>query len=66
LASLITCTLGRKDKLLRLLHSLLRQECGQFELILVDQNAPGFLDAELEPFKSRQPPSIPKPARPLA
>jgi glycosyltransferase involved in cell wall biosynthesis len=53
LVSLVTCTLGRKDKLLRLLHSLLQQECGQFELILVDQNAPGFLDAELEPFKSR-------------
>jgi glycosyltransferase involved in cell wall biosynthesis len=53
LVSLITCTLGRKDKLLRLLRSLQRQESGRFELILVDQNAPGFLDAELEPFKSQ-------------
>jgi glycosyltransferase involved in cell wall biosynthesis len=52
LISLVTCTLGRKDKLLRLLDSLQRQETAQFELILVDQNAPGFLDAELEPFKS--------------
>jgi glycosyltransferase involved in cell wall biosynthesis len=53
LVSLITCTLGRKDKLLRLLRSLEQQDCDQFELILVDQNAPGFLDAELAPFKDR-------------
>jgi glycosyltransferase involved in cell wall biosynthesis len=53
LVSLITCTLGRRDKLLRLLRSLERQNAGLFELVLVDQNAPGFLDAELEPFKRR-------------
>lgn len=53
LISLVTCTLGRKDKLLRLLNALQQQDSSQFELILVDQNAPGFLDAELEPFKSR-------------
>lgn len=51
--SLITCTLGRKDKLLRMLHSLEQQDPRAFELILVDQNAPGFLDAELAPFRSR-------------
>jgi glycosyltransferase involved in cell wall biosynthesis len=30
-----------------------RQNSDLFELVLVDQNAPGFLDAELEPFKRR-------------
>jgi glycosyltransferase involved in cell wall biosynthesis len=53
MVSLITCTLGRKDKLLRMLQSLRQQDPLQFELILVDQNAPGFLDAELEPFRSQ-------------
>ncbi len=53
LVSLITCTLGRKHKLLRLLHSLELQDCRQFELILVDQNPPGYLNAEIAPFKSR-------------
>jgi hypothetical protein len=53
LVSLVTCTLGRKDTLLRLLQSLQLQDPAQFELVLVDQNAPGFLDAVLEPFKSR-------------
>jgi glycosyltransferase involved in cell wall biosynthesis len=52
LVSLITCTLGRKDKLLRLLNSLQQQDSRQFQLILVDQNPPGFLDAELDPFKN--------------
>ena len=49
--SLITCTLGRKDKLLRLLHSLHQQDATHFELILADQNPPGFLDEEIKPFK---------------
>ena len=53
LVSLVTCTLGRRDKLLRLLHSLQQQDPRHFDLILVDQNPPGFLDADLEPFKSR-------------
>jgi glycosyltransferase involved in cell wall biosynthesis len=51
--SLITCTLGRRDKLLRLLQSLRLQDPDLFELILVDQNPPGFLEDALEPFKSQ-------------
>jgi len=51
--SLITCTLGRRDKLLRLLQSLRLQDPELFELILVDQNPPGFLDEAIEPFKSQ-------------
>lgn len=50
---MITCTLGRQDKLLRLLTSLTLQDASQFELILVDQNPPGFLNAMVDPFKSR-------------
>jgi glycosyltransferase involved in cell wall biosynthesis len=50
LASLITCTLGRKDKLDRLLKSLQQQAPEHFELILVDQNPPGFLDDVIAPY----------------
>lgn len=51
--SLVTCTLGRQDKLQRLLESLVQQDASKFELILVDQNPPGFLDEMIEPFKSK-------------
>jgi glycosyltransferase involved in cell wall biosynthesis len=51
--SLVTCTLGRQDKLLRLLESLTLQNVLDFELILVDQNPPGFLSPLVDPFKSR-------------
>jgi glycosyltransferase involved in cell wall biosynthesis len=50
LVSLITCTLGRKDKLERLLQSLLQQNREQFELILIDQNPPGFLTDVVAPY----------------
>lgn len=43
--SLIMCTLGRLDCLPRLLQSLALQDNSQFELIVVDQNPVGYLDA---------------------
>lgn len=45
--SLIVCTLGRGDCLARLLDSLAAQSEPDFEIILVDQNPPGRLDALL-------------------
>jgi 2-beta-glucuronyltransferase len=43
--SLVICTLGdRKKQLLRLIDSLKTQEFTAFEIILVDQNSPGYLD----------------------
>lgn len=42
--SLITSTLGRRDDLGRLLTSLRQQSFGDFEIIIVDQNEPGYLD----------------------
>lgn len=50
--SLITCTLGRQDKLVRLLQSLTLQNARLFELILVDQNPPGYLSKVVEPYLS--------------
>lgn len=43
--SLIMCTLGRTDCMWRLLDSLKSQSSEAFELIVVDQNPLGFLDA---------------------
>ena len=43
--SLIVCTIGRTDKLERLFQSLFAQTCHDFEVILVDQNPEGYLDA---------------------
>ena len=48
--SLVTGTLGRRDVLERLLGSLRRQSFGAFEVILVDQNEPGYLDPVLAGF----------------
>ena len=41
--SLIVSTIGRTSPLVRLLHSLVKQQCGgeEFELVLVDQSADG-------------------------
>jgi glycosyltransferase involved in cell wall biosynthesis len=46
--SLILCTLGRTEQLLRLQQSLELQTCRDFEVIVVDQNPVGFLDSFLE------------------
>jgi glycosyltransferase involved in cell wall biosynthesis len=45
--SLIVCTVGRVDPLVRLLSSLLAQTSTDFEVVVVDQNPPGMLDATL-------------------
>lgn len=45
--SLIVCTLGRKEPLIRLLQSLSAQSFKDFEILLVDQNPPGYLDEVL-------------------
>lgn len=45
--SLVVCTLGRFEPLERLLGSLERQTNRKFEVIVVDQNPDGFLDAAL-------------------
>ena len=47
LFSLIVCTLGRRDVLVRLFQSLQVQSCSDFEVVLVDQNPQGYLDAIL-------------------
>src|SRR5262249_2604201 len=47
--SLVTCTLGdRKERLARLLQSLAPQGFRAFELIVVDQNPPGYIDEILQ------------------
>lgn len=51
--SLLCCTVGRTEKLGRLLDSLTRQTLRDFELIVVDQNEPGVLDPVLAPFAGR-------------
>jgi len=51
IVSLVTCTLGdRKERLVRLLNSLAQQTFGAFELIVVDQNPPGYLDEILQTY----------------
>lgn len=50
--SLITSTLGRREPLTRLLRSLEQQTYRNFEIIVIDQNPVGFLDATLAPFAS--------------
>ncbi|MFV0281971.1 MAG: glycosyltransferase family 2 protein [Rhodoblastus sp.] len=51
--SLLCCTVGRTEKLGRLLASLARQTLGDFELVVVDQNEPGVLDPLLAPYTQR-------------
>jgi 2-beta-glucuronyltransferase len=47
--SLVVCTFGnRKKQLLRLIESLKTQHFNGFEVILVDQNRPGYLDDILQ------------------
>ena len=49
--SLVVPTIGRSAPLVQLLESLRRQSFHDFEILLVDQNPPGYLDACLAPFK---------------
>jgi glycosyltransferase involved in cell wall biosynthesis len=48
LVSLVVCTLGRTESLRRLLASLKRQTYKNFELFVVDQNPPGYLNEVLK------------------
>jgi glycosyltransferase involved in cell wall biosynthesis len=48
--SLLLCTIGRTEPLLRLLHSLVVQTKTNFEIVVVDQNPPGVLEPVLAPF----------------
>ena len=50
--SLIVATVERSRELTRLLESLKRQSYRNFEVVLVDQNPPGFLTAVTAPFLS--------------
>jgi glycosyltransferase involved in cell wall biosynthesis len=49
--SLIVCTLRRQDTLRRLFESLAKQTFQDFEVIVVDQNAPGFLDEVIDHYR---------------
>lgn len=51
--SLIVATVGRKAEVQRLLASLVAQTYSSFEVILVDQNPSGYLDAILSTFQGR-------------
>lgn len=51
--SLLCCTVGRTDKLVRLLDSLVAQTRRDFELVVVDQNEAGVLDPVLASFAGR-------------
>jgi glycosyltransferase involved in cell wall biosynthesis len=51
--SIVLCTIGRSREIARLLTSLLRQSFSDFEIILVDQNPPGYLRDILEQFTGR-------------
>jgi glycosyltransferase involved in cell wall biosynthesis len=50
LLTLLVCTLGRVKPLERLLQSLNAQTLKNFEVIIVDQNAEGFLDSTIQKF----------------
>ncbi|MGZ8227436.1 MAG: glycosyltransferase family 2 protein [Methylococcaceae bacterium] len=50
--SLVLATLGRDVELLAFLKSLQHQSYKGFELIIIDQNQDGKIDAIIEPFKS--------------
>jgi glycosyltransferase involved in cell wall biosynthesis len=51
--SLIVCTLGRKDELRKLFESLCVQSYRDFEIIVVDSNAPRFLKEVIDIYRSR-------------
>jgi glycosyltransferase involved in cell wall biosynthesis len=51
--SLIVPTLGRTDELRKLFESLCAQSYPDFEIILVDSNAPGFLKEVIDGYHSR-------------
>jgi glycosyltransferase involved in cell wall biosynthesis len=51
--SLVVATLGRTTELSRLLQTLADQTHQSFEVIVVDQNAPGYLDETLRSFEGR-------------
>jgi glycosyltransferase involved in cell wall biosynthesis len=51
--SLIVPTLGRKDELRKLFESLCAQSYRDFEIIVVDSNAPGFLKEVIDSYHSR-------------
>ncbi len=51
--SLVVATLGRTVELSKLLETLAAQTDQDFEVLIMDQNAPGYLDAVLGPFRSR-------------
>jgi len=48
--SLVVCTLGRREPLRRLLTSLAGQTYRPFEIIVVDQNTDGYLDAVIDEY----------------
>ncbi|MGZ4956112.1 MAG: glycosyltransferase family A protein [Methylobacter sp.] len=50
--SLVLATLGREQELADFLKSLINQTYKDFELIIIDQNKDGKIDAIVEPFKS--------------
>jgi GT2 family glycosyltransferase len=50
--SLVLATLGRDSELLYFLKSLRYQTYKDFELVIIDQNKDGKIDAIIEPFKS--------------
>ncbi|MDI7861824.1 glycosyltransferase family 2 protein [Rhizobiaceae bacterium n13] len=52
--SLVISTLGRTDKLARLLASLQAQTFRNYEIIVVDQNPKGYLEDVLAPYRDDQ------------
>ena len=53
--SLIVATLGRTRELARFLDSLVAQQKPPSQIILVDQNPQGYLEATLEPYRGTLP-----------
>lgn len=51
--SLLVCTLGRNEQLERLFGSLAAQSRRDFEIVLVDQNPPGTLRAQVVAYADR-------------
>jgi GT2 family glycosyltransferase len=51
--SLAIATIGRTKELKRLLESLCNQSHTDFEILIADQNPPGFLDSTLGAFESQ-------------